>query len=79
MMLALATAVIFWSESHGTRDHILLSQIRDFPSRRLLGNSLYGFVSDRIENIFSSSFLFLHVYSLLRKIIYRVVTIQWLS
>jgi hypothetical protein len=28
--LALASAVIFGSESRGTRDHILLSQIRDF-------------------------------------------------
>jgi hypothetical protein len=27
----------FRSESRGTRDHILLSQIRDFPFRRLLG------------------------------------------
>jgi hypothetical protein len=31
-----ASAVIFGSESRGTRDHILLSQIRDFPFRRLL-------------------------------------------
>jgi hypothetical protein len=29
-------AVIFGSDSLGTRDHILLSQIRDFPFRRLL-------------------------------------------
>jgi hypothetical protein len=35
-LLALASAVIFWSESQWTRDHILLSQIRDFPFRRLL-------------------------------------------
>jgi hypothetical protein len=35
LLLALASAVIFRSESHGTRDHILLSQIRDFPFRRL--------------------------------------------
>jgi hypothetical protein len=35
-LLALASAVIFWSESHTTRCHILLSQIRDFPFRRLL-------------------------------------------
>jgi hypothetical protein len=34
--LALASAVIFGSESLGTRDHILLSQIWDFPFRRLL-------------------------------------------
>jgi hypothetical protein len=35
-LLVLASAVIFWSESHGTRGHILLSQIRDFPFRRLI-------------------------------------------
>jgi hypothetical protein len=34
-LLTLASAVILWSESHGTRDHILLSQIRDFHFRRL--------------------------------------------
>ena len=34
--LALASAVILRSESRGTHDHILLSQIRDFPFRRLL-------------------------------------------
>jgi hypothetical protein len=36
LLLALASAVILGSESRGTRDHILLSQIRDFPFRRLL-------------------------------------------
>jgi hypothetical protein len=36
MLLALASAVIFGSESSGNRDHILLSQIWDFPFRRLL-------------------------------------------
>jgi hypothetical protein len=36
LLLALASAVILRSESRGTRDHILLSQIRDFPFRRLL-------------------------------------------
>jgi hypothetical protein len=36
LLLVLAGAVIFGSESRGTRGHILLSQIRDFPSRRLL-------------------------------------------
>jgi hypothetical protein len=35
-LLALASAVIFWSESRWTRGHILLSQIWDFPFRRLL-------------------------------------------
>jgi hypothetical protein len=36
LLLALANAVILGSEPLGTRDHILLSQIRDFPFRRLL-------------------------------------------
>jgi hypothetical protein len=36
MLLALASAVFHGSESLGTRDHILLSQIWDFPFRRLL-------------------------------------------
>jgi hypothetical protein len=36
MVLALPSAVFLGSESLGTRDHILLSQTRDFPFRRLL-------------------------------------------
>jgi hypothetical protein len=36
LLLALASAVIFGSESPRTRGHILLSQSRDFPFRRLL-------------------------------------------
>jgi hypothetical protein len=36
LLLELASAVILGSESCGTRYHILLSQIRDFPFRRLL-------------------------------------------
>jgi hypothetical protein len=36
MLLALARAIFLWSESLGTCDHILLSQIWDFPFRRLL-------------------------------------------
>jgi hypothetical protein len=35
LLLALASAVIFGSESRGTRGRILLPQIRDFPFRRL--------------------------------------------
>jgi hypothetical protein len=35
-LLVLASAVIFWSESHRTCGHILLSQIRDFTFRRPL-------------------------------------------
>jgi hypothetical protein len=36
LLLALASAVILGSESRGTRDYILLSQIWDFPFRLLL-------------------------------------------
>jgi hypothetical protein len=36
LLLALARAFILGSESRGTSDHILLSQIRDFPFCRLL-------------------------------------------
>jgi hypothetical protein len=36
LLPALASAVILGSKSRGTRDHILPSQIRDFPFRRLL-------------------------------------------
>jgi hypothetical protein len=36
LLLALASAVIFGSESRGTSDHILLYQIRDFHFRRKL-------------------------------------------
>jgi hypothetical protein len=35
LLLTLASAVILGSESRGTRDHILLSQIWDFPFRPL--------------------------------------------
>jgi hypothetical protein len=35
-LLAFASAVIFGTDSLWTRGHILLSQIRDFPFRRLL-------------------------------------------
>jgi hypothetical protein len=36
MLLTLASAVILGPESRRTHDHILLSQIRNFPFRRLL-------------------------------------------
>jgi hypothetical protein len=36
LLVALASAVILGSESRRTRDHALLSQIRDFPFLRLL-------------------------------------------
>jgi hypothetical protein len=35
-LLAFTSAVILGSESRGTRDYILLTQIRDFPFRRLV-------------------------------------------
>jgi hypothetical protein len=35
MLLVLANVVFLGSESLGTRDHILLSQIWDFPFHRL--------------------------------------------
>jgi hypothetical protein len=37
LLLAPASAVILGCESRGTRDHILLSQVRDSPILRLLG------------------------------------------
>jgi hypothetical protein len=46
LLLGLASAVILRSESRGTHDHILLSQIRDFPFRRLL---LLGGVRPRLH------------------------------
>jgi hypothetical protein len=42
LLLALASAVILGSESLGTRDRILLSQIWDFPFRRLLRLAGHG-------------------------------------
>jgi hypothetical protein len=36
LLLAFASAVIFGSESLGTHDHILISQIRDFSLHRLI-------------------------------------------
>jgi hypothetical protein len=37
LLLVLASVVILGSESRGTRDHISLSQIRDFSFRRIAG------------------------------------------
>jgi hypothetical protein len=36
LLLVLASVVVLGSESRLTRDHILLTQVRDFPFRRLL-------------------------------------------
>jgi hypothetical protein len=37
LLLALTSAITLGSQSRGTRDHILLPEIREFPFRRLLG------------------------------------------
>jgi hypothetical protein len=60
MLVALASAVFFGSESLGTHDHLLLSEIWDFPFRRLLrlaGSRWrystpppHGFIKDRISD-----------------------------
>jgi hypothetical protein len=62
MLLALASAVFLGSESLGTRDHILLSQIWDFPFRRLLrlaGSRRYSTPPPKVEfllnNIYKNS------------------------
>jgi hypothetical protein len=46
LLLVLATAIILGSESHGTRDHILVSQIRDSPN---LDDQIPIFISPRIR------------------------------
>jgi hypothetical protein len=59
LLVVLTSAVILGFESHGTREHILLSQIRDFPFRHLL--RLAGFGSSYVasgrltENAFHSN------------------------
>jgi hypothetical protein len=42
LLLPLASAFIVESESRGTRDHILLSQIRDFPFFASYDSQGYG-------------------------------------
>jgi hypothetical protein len=49
LLVVLASAVIFVSESRGPRGHVLLSLIRDFPFRRLL--RLAGLTSKRVTLI----------------------------
>jgi hypothetical protein len=41
LLLALTSRVILGSESHGTHDHILLSQIQDFPNLEKRSPYLY--------------------------------------
>jgi hypothetical protein len=58
MLLALASVVLLGSESFGTRGNILLSQIWNFPFRRLLRLAglwpRYPFGTDRVENTVSN-------------------------
>jgi hypothetical protein len=49
MLLALASVVFLGSESRGTRDNILLSQIWDFPFRRLLRLEVFDPASTRVK------------------------------
>jgi hypothetical protein len=42
LLLGLASAVILGSESRGTRDHILLTQIRNFPFVASYDSQGYG-------------------------------------
>jgi hypothetical protein len=55
LVLGLASTVLLGSESRGNRDNILLSQIRDFPFRRLL--RLAG-LRWRYSTSYSSNFVF---------------------
>jgi hypothetical protein len=68
-LLALASAVILRSESRWTRDHILLSQIRDFPFSRLRLAGLRWRYSTPPPKVS----LLLHAYPLSRQRVYRAV------
>jgi hypothetical protein len=54
LLLALASAVIFGSESRGTRDHILLFQIRHSPN--LEGQvSIFIYPRNRVAQLYSQA------------------------
>jgi hypothetical protein len=59
LLLALASEVILESEPLGTHDHILLSQVRDFPFRRLLrlAGSRWGYSTPPPHGFVSVSYL----------------------
>jgi hypothetical protein len=62
LLLVLANAVILKSESRGTRDHILLSQIRDSPN--LEGQvPVFIYPRNRVARSYSQSLVFLFVAS----------------
>jgi hypothetical protein len=50
-MLVLASAFILRSESRGTHDHILLSQIRDFPNLEVQG-PIFIFPRNRVAGLY---------------------------
>jgi hypothetical protein len=65
LLLVLASAVIIGSESLGTRNHILLSQIRDFPFRRRLrvAGSRWRYSTPPSHGLISSVILGISLYS----------------
>jgi hypothetical protein len=64
LLLALASAVILRCESRGIHDHILLSQIRDFPN---LGDQVSMFISPRntVAQLYRQVFIVLYIPGLL--------------
>jgi hypothetical protein len=66
LLLVLASAFNLGSESRGTRDHILLSQIRDFPFRLLLqlSGSRWRYSTPPQHGIWVNSSLHNRLYSL---------------
>jgi hypothetical protein len=61
LLLALASAVILSSESRGTHDHILLSQIRDSPN---LEGQVPVFISprNRVARLYSQALSYITVF-----------------
>jgi hypothetical protein len=62
MLLGLPNAVFLGSESLGTRDHILLSHIWDFPFRRLLrlAGSRWRYLAPPPHGLRTNHLLFFH-------------------
>jgi hypothetical protein len=60
LMLILASAIILGSQSRGTHDHILLSQIRDSPN--LEGQVLaFTFLRNKVAQLYPRPLRSLHV------------------
>jgi hypothetical protein len=68
LLLALACAVIFGSESRRTPGHVLLSQIRDFPFRRLLwlAGSRWMYSTPPPHGLHGKCWLLVHIRGILR-------------